>query len=715
MVSLAAISVLQILWISCSKSPSPDLNSGELIKPLYISLSASTQENDEVITGNAFLTEINDLNIFVYDQYGYFTQHYYIPVLFGSPVFYTTLDRVYVYAVANWGSNLNSPIIFTKESLENRYFEFPGAAELESRKVMTGLSPLTYLYSGLTIPLSMKRTYSKLTVVFDKSQLDPNVSVNVTKIEVRNNATRVGFFSGSKAQSVSQINPAGDFITNPIVVSNHENAQYLRLSENMQGNLLPGNNDQKLKIPPVGFTDLCTYAEITANYDSPIKSGTIRYRIYLGSDETKNFDIKRNTWYKMTVRFKGSTLNETSWRIDTSQINNKIGHIELDKHNISFNSLNYTASLICSHFPQTASPPQINWYSTDQSIATVSQNGVVTSKNYGSCKVVAYVSNLPSVRDTCDIVVNFINPIKLITSISFNESSINLIYKQPEPHIVNYTITPSDAGNKVLLWQSSNNSIAIVDQAGKITPVSTGNCIITASSTDGSGVSAQLNVTVDFAQPTAIEIVEDYDQFNDITIPAKSVVIDKKLSDGISGSARYKVKVLPSNANQNINVTWSLIRIANNTNSMATLSTSSDGSVVLNVKELVNVSSNRGELKIRATAGSFTTSIIVRIFEKVPLRFSWSNWILPGYENGVEGIVPSYATHNTITANSYIPNICVVSKSQFEYWGPQPGELWTYFLLPSTYQDFLYEFSEAIIHPGSEYSIENNCFYTIAQ
>ncbi len=58
------------------------------------------------------------------------------------------------------------------------------------------------------------------------------------------------------------------------------------------------------------------------------------------------------------------------------------------------------------------------------------------------------------------------------------------------------TVMPEDATDKTVIWSSGDDTIAAVDQTGKVTGIKAGNVTITATAKDGSGVSASCAVTV---------------------------------------------------------------------------------------------------------------------------------------------------------------------------------------------------------------------------
>ena len=86
------------------------------------------------------------------------------------------------------------------------------------------------------------------------------------------------------------------------------------------------------------------------------------------------------------------------------------------------------------------------------------------------------------------------NPIGLVTDIRLNETNISLMIGDTVQLIA--TVTPEDALNQELEWTSSDTGVAQVDETGMVTAVAEGTATITATATDGSGVSASCEITV---------------------------------------------------------------------------------------------------------------------------------------------------------------------------------------------------------------------------
>ncbi|MBR4120118.1 MAG: Ig-like domain-containing protein, partial [Bacteroidales bacterium] len=81
-----------------------------------------------------------------------------------------------------------------------------------------------------------------------------------------------------------------------------------------------------------------------------------------------------------------------------------------------------------------------------------------------------------------------------VTSINLSESTVEI--RQEKELQLTATLLPNNATNKEVLWSSEDIGIAIVDQNGNVTAVSEGTTRIIISAQDGSGVTAECEVTV---------------------------------------------------------------------------------------------------------------------------------------------------------------------------------------------------------------------------
>lgn len=151
--------------------------------------------------------------------------------------------------------------------------------------------------------------------------------------------------------------------------------------------------------------------------------------------------------------------------------------------------------------PSDASNKSIMWSSSNEFVATVGANGLVTALNEGACNVTACTTDGSNLRVSCLIRVTKANV--LVESVTFDNTS--LVIKVGESAVIDATIMPSDATNKVLTWSASTISYGPdllidpacnVDETGKITALATGYAIIRATTTDGTNLTTSCFVTV---------------------------------------------------------------------------------------------------------------------------------------------------------------------------------------------------------------------------
>lgn len=94
--------------------------------------------------------------------------------------------------------------------------------------------------------------------------------------------------------------------------------------ENMQGTLLPGNTDPWKKVPSsLGDAgDYCSYLEVDCSYGYD----DVTYRMYLGKDATENFDVERNTVYRVTLMPTEKEIRgeRGSWKVEAEPWNDVV-------------------------------------------------------------------------------------------------------------------------------------------------------------------------------------------------------------------------------------------------------------------------------------------------------------------------------------------------------------------------------------------------------
>ena len=171
-----------------------------------------------------------------------------------------------------------------------------------------------------------------------------------------------------------------------------------------------------------------------------------------------------------------------------------------------------------------------------------------------------------------------------VSSIKLNATSKTLY--NGKSTTLKATVFPINATNKSLTWKSSNTKVATVDKDGKVKALKVGNATITATSTDGSNVSAQCKIKV-VQRVTKIKL-------------NKSIInLSKK-----GKTAKLKATVLPNNA-YNKSVTWK----SNNTKV-----------VTVDRNGKIKATTNKGTTYVNAIAKDgrkIRTRILVVVGEKV--------------------------------------------------------------------------------------------------
>ena len=145
-----------------------------------------------------------------------------------------------------------------------------------------------------------------------------------------------------------------------------------------------------------------------------------------------------------------------------------------------------TVTLTATVLPEDATAKTVTWSSSDETVATVDQNGVVTGIKAGEVTVIAEAGGKTA---QCKVTVTKA-PDVAVTGITLSKTSAEL--KVGKSVTLQATVSPDNATDKTVTWTSSDESVATVID-GTITANAEGNATITASA---GSVNATCTITV---------------------------------------------------------------------------------------------------------------------------------------------------------------------------------------------------------------------------
>ena len=138
--------------------------------------------------------------------------------------------------------------------------------------------------------------------------------------------------------------------------------------------------------------------------------------------------------------------------------------------------------------------PDVQWESSDPTIATVDESGLLTVVGDGKVTITAKLrgTSLSATRD--EIVCKGIP----VTSVSINSDAAKTMQIGTTQQLT-ATIVPADATNQKVTWSSSNEQVLTVSETGLVVAVGAGSAKITATADDkANGVkTASLTITVE--------------------------------------------------------------------------------------------------------------------------------------------------------------------------------------------------------------------------
>lgn len=230
-------------------------------------------------------------------------------------------DRTYnLYAVANMGET--EACADEQEFLESEVFSVTDPDAVQEMMPMCWSRKGLVLSHGVTeIEISLDRLAARISFSVDRSLL---TGMSITSVRLRSCALSARFFPGINGSRIETKASAGDgdyASEADLALLNSSGTAYFYALENCQGTLLPDNGDPWQKVPDsIGEkAGLCTYLEVGCAFGpESVYDGEATYRLYIGRDNTTNFDIRRNSDIRISLVPTMPGLKEISWKVETN-------------------------------------------------------------------------------------------------------------------------------------------------------------------------------------------------------------------------------------------------------------------------------------------------------------------------------------------------------------------------------------------------------------
>ncbi len=149
--------------------------------------------------------------------------------------------------------------------------------------------------------------------------------------------------------------------------------------------------------------------------------------------------------------------------------------------------------------PENATEQAVTWASSDETVLAVTSYGRVTAVGSGKACITVTTTEGGYTADTWFSVPDETYP---VTRITLNKTNLT-IYMNEEGEMLTAAVLPTYATNPSVTWSSDNETVATVDQSGRVTAVSQGYATITVTAQENPAVKAECRVSV---QPERVRV-----------------------------------------------------------------------------------------------------------------------------------------------------------------------------------------------------------------
>ena len=505
-------------------------------------------------------------------------------------------------------------------------------------------------------------------------------------------------YAGSEVEFVTAIPNSNKELFYKFTSDNEDVLQfeYKSLAAGDTANTMIPKKDGKVKILVQAFNNgkkVGTYENevvVCPKFDENI-FGDVDYKVATGDDLSLNIDLGvydecyKNIKYTSTdeevavvssdgvvsAKKKGSTTIKVNngYKTVTKKVNvvaasgvNSVTGVKLNVTSLTI-SVGKNGSLSAIVSPSDATNKAVTWSSSNESVALVSSKGKVVGVGVGSA-VITVTTQDGNKTAMANVTVKRASSssssgssssggsssgssskYKKVTKISINSDDFTV--KVGNTKSLTYTISPSNATNKKVSWDTSNPSVAKVNSAGKVTGVGAGTAYITIKSVDG--VSDKVKVVVTKRNPI---------KATKITLSPSSLTLN------VGAKKTVTATVLPSNASIKT-VTW----VSHNTNiakvdSKGNVTGVGAGSTKIsayttdgNVTASMNVT-----VKSNSSSGGSTKPTTVKVTDLIVAPTSVYLYV-DETERISTTVLPSTATNKSLNWSSSNTSVATVSSS----------------------------------------------------
>lgn len=196
---------------------------------------------------------------------------------------------------------------------------------------------------------------------------------------------------------------------------------------------------------------------------------------------------------KITIKAADKSKKSASLKIKVVKKDVKISSIKFDKTALTLEP-GKTYTLKPTIKPRNASNKKLSFKSSDTKVASVSSKGVITAKEAGTAKITVKAMDGSEKSKVCTVTVKSPKEQIKVTKVTLDKDKLSLL--RNEDYKLTASVTPSNATNSKLSFESSDSKVATVSSDGTIHTISSGTVTITAKATDGSDKSAACVVEV---------------------------------------------------------------------------------------------------------------------------------------------------------------------------------------------------------------------------